>query len=219
MIKILTLIAYLADLILPDSLAYSLAALVSTKDKLPEGDGKRTLIIPVAHGATGARLTKGGKAVAYKVRRLLINHPQSVIAFGSFTGGDQELEKREKSKLFGTADSRYYGGVTSTIDEPVGALKVTSGEKFERIIVVTDEAHSFRGGRIIFPTFFPDTPVIVSVVPLRATIDPESPMETYHNPWKALIFQVLPTPMYWWWSRKGYDYLASKAGFHQPISK
>lgn len=219
LIKILAITAYLANLLLPDSLAYWLSSLVSTKDMMPADDGKRTLIIPVAHGATQDRLTKGAEATATTVRQLLNYYTNSVVAFGSFTGGNEEFERRRKYNIFGSGDIRYYGGATSTIDEPLGALMVTEGEKFERVILVTDEAHSLRGGRVIFPTFFPGIPVIVCVVPLRAAVDPESPMETYHNPWKALIFQVLPTPIYWWWARKGAGCLTSKAGFHQPIAK
>lgn len=218
MIKILAIIARIADL-LPDNLAYWLAHLVATRDELPPGDTRRTLIVPVAHGATGTRLTRGAEATARKVAQLAVVYPNSIVAFGSFTGGNERLETELKKKAFCNADSRHYGGATSTIDEPLGAIRVTPGESFERVIVVTDEAHSFRGGKIIFPAFFPDVPVMVSLVPLRATIDPESPMETYHNPWKALIFQVLPTPIYWWWARKGPEYLASKAGFHQPIAR
>jgi hypothetical protein len=216
--KVLAIFAYLANLILPDSWAYIFARLVSTKDELPQGDNRKTLIIPVAHGTTGAGLTNGSVATAWRVYELQSQFPASAVVFGSFRGGKTELEKRLKMEIMNGIDVRYYGTAMSTIDEPVGVLGVIGDEKFDRVIFVTDEAHSYRGGKIIFKTFFPDTPLYVAVIPLQAAVDPGSLMENYWNPWKALIFQVAPTPLYWWWARMGPEYLATKAHFHQPIA-
>lgn len=215
--KILAILAYVANL-MPDSWAYALARLVSTKDKLPPSDNLRTLIVPVAHGTTKTGLTLGSMATSRRVYKLLDQFPNSAVVFGSFRGGIVDLEKRLKRATFGHTDVRHYGDAMSTIDEPVGVLRVIGNEKFDRVIFITDESHSYRGGKVIFKTFFPGIPLYVDVIPLKAAVDPESLMENYWNPWKALIFQVLPTPMYWWWSRKGPEYLATKAHFHQPIA-
>lgn len=209
----------MANLLLPDSWAYRLAEMVSTNDELPlGGDNRKTLIVPVAHGTTEVGLTSGSVATAWRVYQLLRQFPKSTVVFGGFRGGKPELERKLKIEIMRGTDVRYYGTAMSTIDEPVGVLEVIGDEKFDRVIFVTDEAHSYRGGRIIFKTFFPHTPLYVAVVPLKAAVDPRSLMENYWNPWKALIFQVAPTPLYWWWARKGPEYLATKAHFHQPIA-
>lgn len=217
--KILWIIAYVANLILPDSWAYALAHMVAANDPLPPDNNKKTLIVPVAHGTTKNRLTCGSFNVCSRVNQLLKQFPNSIVVFGSFAGSNIEMEKKLKLEMLASANVHHYGSAMSTIDEPVGVLRLIGDVDFKQVIFLTDEAHSYRGGRIIFTTFFLHTSVYVVAIPLILAVDPGSLMENYRNPWKALVYQVLPTPIYWWWARKGPLYLITKADFHQPVAK
>ena len=209
----------MANLFLPDSWAYALAHVVAANDPLPPGNNKKTLIVPVAHGTTKNRLTCGSFNVCSRVKELLVRFPNSTVVFGSFAGSNIELERKLKLEMLASTNVHHYGSAMSTIDEPVGVLRLIGDADFEQVIFVTDEAHSYRGGRIIFTTFFPHMSVYVVAIPLILAVDPGSLMENYWNPWKALVYQVLPTPLYCWWARKGPLHLMTKASFHQPVTK
>jgi hypothetical protein len=173
-----------------------LAAKWAVNDPLP-----RTcdLLVPVAHGATKDRLSIGAENVARRTAEALTqlrNIGQlPFVAFGAFTGSENpELERTIKLTIF---TGKYIGQVMSTIEE---CWKVKQGlpEFFNpaTIVVVTDEAHS-RRCRIVWRTFFPNSDIKIVSVKLADTIDSESPMSAYGNPWKILFFQAAPTPVWW----------------------
>ncbi|KND49440.1 MAG: hypothetical protein AB198_00630 [Parcubacteria bacterium C7867-003] len=190
----------------------------AVNDPLPE---KCDLLVPIAHGATKDRLTRGAEAVARKtttaVTELRDRYQLPFVAFGAFTGSENpELERALKLKHF---SGKYVGTVMSTIEE---CLKVRANLPIfvtvSNIVVVTDEAHS-RRCRIVWKTFFPNAKVSILSVKITETVDPESPMEAYDKAWKVLFFQAVPTPLWWLLSLFGQKCLGRLEKLHTPLSK
>lgn len=192
----------------------------AVNDPLPE---ECDLLVPIAHGATPERLTRGAHAVALKTAEVLTQLRDQgqlpFVAFGAFTGSKKpELEMTLKLAFF---FGKYVGHVISTIEE---CLKVKANLPIfitpSNIVVVSDEAHS-RRCRIVWKTFFPNAKVSIVSVRITDTIDPESPMWPYREGKLAVLaFQALPTPYFWYLAMRGPKYMATKATrLHQPIAR
>ncbi len=219
LVTILTIFADLCNFCLPNSLAEVILKKLAVNDPLPPSKG-RVVIMPVAHGTTiDNRPTAGLKTVVKETYFLATIHYQgkATLIYNAYSQSpDPSIERRFKEDHLGG----IYGGLAeSSIDEVVNADEIFSKEGLPDVFIwQTDQAHSIRA-KIILQAFYPDTTVCVRSVLVRDTIDPKSAMGTYHNIWRILILQIAPTPLFWWWSRKGKKYLATKAGFHQPAAK
>lgn len=188
----------------------------SVNDPLPI---RVDLVVAVAHGATNSKLTRGAKAVVHCTRNISSQYQFApIVAYGSFGGSERpEVEGiRKLTELSEIPNLIYIGLVWSTIEE-CRRVKESLPEGFlpEVILIVTDQAHS-RRCRVVWRTFFPDSDVRIVSVDLSSTIDPESPMAAYRAKWKALTFQAVPTPFYWFMSLFGESGLLLIEGFHQP---
>jgi hypothetical protein len=214
MIAVLRLIAQLCDLFLPESMALWLAKKWAVNDALPK---TIDLVVPVAPGSTTRRITTGSFMVASEALGIGLDCGANIV-FGSFAGNkDPDVERTVRDIMFQLMRKVYVGRVWSTVEECVAVKKAVGNSAHQNIVIITDEAHS-RRCRMIWRTIFPESKIYIAVVPLVDCVDAESPMETYHSVWKAFVFQVVPTPVFWWWCRKGPDYLATKAaGYHQPV--
>lgn len=186
----------------------------AVNDTLPQS---AEWIIPVAHGATETRLTRGAEAVTQITFSLLTHYPHAFCAFGSFTGSpDPEVERLGKATL---PRSSYLGPIVSTIEECLAFKKSLGDIEPGTIIVVTDQAHS-RRCRIVWKTFFPKSDIRICAVSLRSTVDHDSPMTSYRKAWTAMLLQAAPTPFFWYLSLRGPEYMAKWATkIHQPVAK
>lgn len=215
MVFLLTFFADILNAILPSSLALWLARKWAVNDLLPE---EAHVIVPAAHGAKD-KPTNGAISVTVEVVELRCKYPKAFVAWGTYgESPNPEVEWKYKRQYFG--EQLHYGDVMVSIEECLGVkevLPITFDKPGVVMIFVTDEAHS-RRFKLICKTFFPKADVRVISVPLWTAIDPSSPMGTYHNAWRALILQAAPTPLYWWWARKGPRYLATKKNFGQPVA-
>lgn len=193
----------------------------SVNDPLPE---QVELLVPVAHGATETRLTRGAQAVANRtasaLSQLKAKGQFPFLVFGAFTGSkNPEIEKLEKLRIIALY-GKFVGTVMSTIEECVRVRE--NLPKFETkdglprvIVVVTDEAHS-RRCRIVWRAFFPNSTIKIVSVRIADTVDSESPMSAYGNPWKILFFQAAPTPVWWLASLFGEKALLRIGKLHTP---
>lgn len=182
------------------------------------------LLVPVAHGATGTKLTRGAQAVANRtasaLSQLKAKEQFPFLIFGAFTGSkNPEIEKQEKLRIIAPY-GKFVGTVMSTIEECVrireNLPKFDTENGLPRVIVVvTDEAHS-RRCRIVWRTFFPTSDIKIVSVKIADTVDSESPMSAYGNPWKILFFQAAPTPVWWFASLFGEKAMLRIGKFHTP---
>lgn len=175
-------------------------------------------IVMVAHGATKNRLTFGSWKVRWRTQQLVIQWPNTLVYFGSFTESiDPEVEVRDKNVFTGSV---YIGKVLTTIEECLAFRTITNERALplKHVVVVTDEAHSRRCG-LVWRTLLPGVKISIVSVPLKDAVDTESPMESYHGALSALFFQAAPYPFFWCFAlggEKSLVYFASK--LHQPIS-
>lgn len=192
---------------------------VNNEYELPQ---QADLIVPVAHGATDKRLTRGAEAVTEMTVALLRRYKRRpVVIYGAFDCQNAEIEERLKKTAF-TAETWkliFIGNVISTIKE-CWMIKAGLPVEFDPkvIIVVTDKAHS-RRCRMVWRTFFPKAKIYIVAIAIGKTLDRESPMITYHKSWKILLLQAMPTPYFWYLSLRGEAYMQTKADLHQPITK
>ncbi len=201
-----------------------LARIWAVNDSVPEITlhSERLLIAMVAHGATSSRLTYGANAVVQEASKLLhkcMGNP--LVAYGSFAGNPEpELETQLKHDYLRCTDHGFreirIGSVWSTVEECRKIKQnLPTGFVPKWVVVVTDEAHS-RRCRIVWKTFFPTSKVIIVSVPIESTLDPESPMITYHDLETILWNQAKWTPIFWTLSLFGEIALQMVERGHQP---
>lgn len=174
------------------------------------------LIALVSIGSAKARLSRGAIATVTKTLELLKKHPEARVVFGAFAGNSQNSisEENAKRQIFG--DRGFFAGeVWTTISECL-AYRAAFPEA-KSVAFVTEEAHS-RRARIVWKCLWPEAKVYIVSVKLSETIDTESDMGTYHHPWKALILQSGPTPIYKIAAIFGQATLKLLGGIHQPTS-
>lgn len=180
---------------------------------LPE---EMDLIALVSIGSAKTRLSRGATSTISKTLELLKKYPEAKVVFGSFAGNSENSisEESEKAKIFG--DRGFYAGrVWTTISECL-AYKAAF-PKARNVIFVTEEAHS-RRARIVWNCLWPEAKIYIVSVSLSETIDSSADMGTYHNPWKTMILQAGPTPIYKVATMLGQSTLKLLGGIHQPTS-
>jgi len=176
------------------------------------------LIALVSIGAKQKDLTRGAYSTVNRAKRLLEKYGNKPwVVFGAFTGnGDHSTEERLKSDYFDGDRHVYVGMVLSTISECLAYKSAFPSAK--SVIFVTEEGHS-RRARIIWKCLWPEAEIFIVPVPIKSTLDVDSPMRPYRKIWTILAFQALPTPVYWAASLLGPKYMKKLGGMHQPITR
>ncbi len=175
------------------------------------------LVFVVAHGSVGRHASVGLAAVVRRTQELMRvyckNTTRTILAFGEFTFSEYHGEERS-FKLQSLPSGYFLGQVASTTEEAMKAAELMTMVPCDprKIVIVTDEAHS-RRCRLIWRRFFPLAEVFIVSVPLRSTIERESPMTAYRTAWRILLLNVLLTPMFASMKR---EQMVKLAGFHQP---
>lgn len=179
---------------------------------LPE---KVDLVALVSIGSAKTRLSRGATSTIAKTLELLNKYPEANVVFGAFAGNSPNSisEEDTKRQIFG--DRGFAGRVWTTISECLAYKEAFTEAK--SVAFVTEEAHS-RRARIVWNCLWPEARVYIVSVKLSDAVDSDADMGTYHNPWKALILQAGPTPIYKIAAMIGPAVLKLLDGIHQPTS-
>ncbi len=206
---LLDFIASLAERVLPDNLAYALARKFCRKDLVPE---EIDVVFATSHGATQTDMTNGTKFIA-RTAADLTDRKKIKVYSGEFSGNPiPGIELKSKEAL----GFIPIGKITSTIDEAQKMQHILGRCFLGTIVLITDQTHSQRC-RMIWKVFFPQATIAVIALPSAEFMDTNSPMRTYHSPWRLFVFQMLVTPIFWVWCAQGEKKLLQISHLHQPL--